>query len=857
MAPAVIVRDAQNRPVGGVTVQFVVTEGGGQVEGAAASTGADGIARATRWTLGPAGSQRLSATAGGLPPVVFRASLIPGTERIDIGVGPGSGTFTITEDGHPLKGFEMKVPAGAFDAVGSFAVRVAPDQTPPTLPAGFGLAGTIVEVGTGLARARRLLTLDVPVVRRPGRGVVIAFRDPVRGVLEVMPTVARTPNTVRVMTAHLRSDLLLAPGPAGTSSAARTAAEPFTLGQLVPIDFSLPMSPVPAVVNPDDARWPVLEAGTALAPNGHGPAIAALQTVAAAAGFKIGRAFLPLATPGFYPESGPMAIAALAKRDLEAAASEPTAELYGALGALGKPERDEIAAQHFGASLHLSGTPPVLAFRSRESTVAYANAIAAGGNSVDVLETTVTAPTRLTFTASSGWDGFGVRALLDEAPVAVDAVVPLPSFVLDLGTVTPHFGDLVTWSTLSGAARDASNGDLAGRAGLPTVIYGQEGALGEGISAFEPDLAVVRSRTATLRFDGGAGFGASGVMVHHPVSGAVVAQSPPGGSLKVSDLTGFSFRAGTREPYLIATVSSSSGRPRQASADRVTFHWAEFTVTPETVDLNAALDVDLRASVPDPPASYRLQWNWGDGNVESIASSVGAVHTYDAPGDYNVIVRLQETRPGGGPPNPTLAVDTVRVRSSPLPFWRITSISDPDELLDPEAVGNPFQDMIRRLLAVPQSALIAIEAEPGGRTVVRLRVLPSSTWGPGSCCPPPLAPFPGELRQSLGEQPTIVYPVGPFFAGYGTTEWAQSTTDLGAGTLTGQFVANGTQPRRIKNHGTQIAPTDFIRITATRSGLTMTGTIRVVAWFQDEETGEIDDDDPTTFDLPFTAVRLR
>jgi N-acetylneuraminic acid mutarotase len=81
--PAVIVSDAFNNPVAGVSVSFAVTLGGGSVTGADATTGTNGIARVGSWTLGTvAGTNNntLTATAAGLSgsPVTFTASATPG-----------------------------------------------------------------------------------------------------------------------------------------------------------------------------------------------------------------------------------------------------------------------------------------------------------------------------------------------------------------------------------------------------------------------------------------------------------------------------------------------------------------------------------------------------------------------------------------------------------------------------------------------------------------------------------------------------------------------------------------------------------------------------------------------------------
>jgi hypothetical protein len=78
--PAVRVIDGQGQPVGGVRVTFVVTGGGGSVEGADQTTNSEGIARVGAWTLGPTpGTNTLEARAGSLQgsPVGFTAQASP------------------------------------------------------------------------------------------------------------------------------------------------------------------------------------------------------------------------------------------------------------------------------------------------------------------------------------------------------------------------------------------------------------------------------------------------------------------------------------------------------------------------------------------------------------------------------------------------------------------------------------------------------------------------------------------------------------------------------------------------------------------------------------------------------------
>jgi hypothetical protein len=84
--PAVRVLDADGDPVAGFGITFAVTDGGGSVEGAAAVTGPDGIARVDRWILGGVpGPNTLEARAEGLAgsPVVFTAEAVAPSSGID------------------------------------------------------------------------------------------------------------------------------------------------------------------------------------------------------------------------------------------------------------------------------------------------------------------------------------------------------------------------------------------------------------------------------------------------------------------------------------------------------------------------------------------------------------------------------------------------------------------------------------------------------------------------------------------------------------------------------------------------------------------------------------------------------
>lgn len=90
--PSVVVRDASNNPISGVTVTFSVTAGGGSLTGATQTTNASGVATVGSWTLGATASPnqvRATVSTPGITggPIHFNAS---GCQ------GGGGGGYAIT-----------------------------------------------------------------------------------------------------------------------------------------------------------------------------------------------------------------------------------------------------------------------------------------------------------------------------------------------------------------------------------------------------------------------------------------------------------------------------------------------------------------------------------------------------------------------------------------------------------------------------------------------------------------------------------------------------------------------------------------------------------------------------------------
>lgn len=132
IAPAVKLLDAGGNPVAGVAVTFTAANGG-SVAGANATTGADGVARATSWTLGTtAGTQSLTASAagGGFAgnPLTFNATAAAGppsssrsslqTLKSSVTAGTESAGIRVTvrdQYGNPVSGVTVTLAASGSE----------------------------------------------------------------------------------------------------------------------------------------------------------------------------------------------------------------------------------------------------------------------------------------------------------------------------------------------------------------------------------------------------------------------------------------------------------------------------------------------------------------------------------------------------------------------------------------------------------------------------------------------------------------------------------------------------------------------------------------------------------------------
>ncbi|MCA9762449.1 MAG: hypothetical protein KC544_04885 [Gemmatimonadetes bacterium] len=767
----------------------------------------------------------------------------PGGGAIDLGLGGGGGTTRYERPGDPYDGLTLTAPAGALPAAASWSFRNLGATATPALPAGYRALGPILQVSTETPRASAMMTLEIPVAPAANEDVVIVFRDPARGVLEVMPTIARTATSIRVMTSHLRGDLILGPA----SPASIRLGGSVTIGQLIPVAFLIPQQPAGPVL-PQGARWPVLDHGSVSFPDGFGAAIPALQALAAARGAPPFSSVLQAAPqPGFY--SDPISFAAVNRvaQLLQPAPGPLVQQLTGALGQLSKPERDELVHRNVQASMALVTAPQILALTnsgvgSPVFANGYASSVAALGLVLSTHMTTVDANRA----PSTGFADFQVQSVADGPMRTVNFVVPLSSFTTEFEQVQPVLTDLLRAPSLPRSAWKALATQMTADAGLqPFRMEYQPGAAAAWL-ALLTDTLVVRTPDVSVRLP--APLGGAGLILTLPGTSELArVEGTPLAIGGLPEITGLI--AGISRRIVGSVYLRPLNQLRQATVGLLEVFRTPFEITPDDAEiLQPDTQIDFTADVaPAPDAGYYIRWEWGDSTTTELLSINTASHTFQEVRDHQVIATMLSS-----PGREVLAVDTVMVGANPAPYWHIISFTDQDGLLEDNEGTGDLVFMLERLVASPRSGVLVIDSVGPGEKALRMHVNVLSEWDPNICCP--LQPASVNIY-TLGTDPGVGFTVGPFFLGYGLNYFSQSTTNLNAGTLMSQWIPN-TVTYNIAGGGSQVGPAGAIRISATRTGVVMAGELTVHLWFFDPDNNEVSGP-PEIYRFPFTGLRLR
>lgn len=856
IAPAVVVRDAAQQPVAGVTVQFAVTAGGGSLQGASPVTDAAGVARLGRWTLGSSGQQGLTATAGSLPAVTFRATITGDTDdgRLETSIGTGGGTFEITTADHPYRGLRLSVPAGTFGGTLQMSFEVVRQPILPALPAGFRVSGPVLAVSSSQGRGADLMALQVPISPRQGEQVLLAFHDPVSRLTELLPVAYRDDTLLVALTGHLRPDLLNGPGLA-------SFRQDDPVGWLMPVAYPSPLPSVPSVL-PANLRWPVLDHGSAAMPQGFGAAIPALQSIAAALGRPLSQLEPGLATPGFYGDGAQLAAVTRAARATANVAQSVaryvtrSAEAVQQVGGTGgKGASDELTNELIVASLALNQKPfPVALVRSGTGAGSPVVVTAVSGNasSVDVLAPAVEAVASMTREAA-GFVQLAVQSVAGGTPVQVDRAVPLSSFLIDFKQVATTVGRLVEVSSMAvgSAARIAATTAMEAEAGLPEVKLNIEAYPGAGSAALVEEPIVVRSKDAELTIP--AIGGSTGVQVHR--SGGDLTAEASGTRLAFKAI-GALEAAGDLEvtELVLSPVRQLAEGVKQVAARLISVVKAPFDVEPTEAKISEPMErLTFTASVPRPPsAGYGISWEWDGGHIRAFQNTTTAELEFIEVKDYTVIATLHSLVGGAD-----LAVDTVKVVVDQPRHWHLATFIDVDNMLnDPDnEVSGDIPEQLLAILRDPATTMLSVVQTTANSTELQLRTMMNGThWNPTPCCPPVPPGSPRSLV--LGFDPAETRQYGSYFSEWNSAHWTESTSDQNSGTLTSQRGLGANHVYKIKDIGSQVGPSGAVRLLATRNGDMISGRITFVIWFEDDEDGEMEEP-AEQYRFDFTAKRIR
>ncbi len=880
--PAVVVRSASGAAVPNVAVTFAIDSGGGSITTPTATTNASGIATPGAWTLGPAeGPQVLLATVTGLTPVKLRASArTPTADIASVPIARGGGTSQVDRPGTPLDGAALTLTNGSVSTSTPISLAI-------TSTAGVSLNRGMTPIGPGLLVTSTAGPLDRPATVRfptstpPNANTFLVAHNPRTGQSTVLPQQRADATGISALLSALDASIVplpdgAAPAPTGFFAAAAAADDPLLL--------ILTAVPPEALTRDYDSgfvvgrdNWEFTNLAVAWLPflPGASDGSPAERVIDPGSGmvatalwyFKTMRGTPPLFNrfplQRDQPKSNKVGIrwSALASSLVRPATAAVLEELKDLVD-------DDPALFHWSSltmtkqMFYVGDDRPVPLLLYPAATlddfeeesdpdirIAIATKIVGDEITIYVPEN-ANAPYTLRVTRAGGLEPRTILSLEGES-YTIRSFVPVHARpLLDIPAVASNWPRV-----LDGTVGDAE--------GWPVPeLHWEKGKLDENNVFLAENLTQFWECPACpdfgVKIPGApdAAVNPQGFQVGKIVGGTmarlperVVRSSIDWGADSVDSDVGPT-RAGN---HIVLTQDEDPAGFVAGWLDwrTVTYRKASLHPTPATVTFSKDTTINLTVS-PSQPLPAGTTWSWilrtdsGRDSVASLTSSHSRELTKGQKGKLLIIAHEKDSkRP--------IARDSIPIQpAEALPFWRITTIADEDELFEGDETGDEFWFLLGRVLAVPQSGLIALEEEPGGRTVLRIRVLPATTWGSSNCCPPSLTPLPGEKQFLLGESPFVNYSVGPFFAGFGVSRWAQSTEDLDAGTLTGQFVHGGLITRLIEDGGDQAGPRDLVRISATRAGTMMTGTIEVYGWGEDEETGEVGlDGNPAIWRLSF------
>ncbi len=878
--PAVVVKDADGNTLQGVRVSFAVESGGGSVVSATASTSQNGVASSGRWTLGPtSGAQTLSATVAGLPKVTFSATATSGggsgQEILTQTITTGGGTISINRPGSQLNGVRLQFDAGAL---GAAAVVTITEES----LAGYNLSAGMTALTPGIgvsSTAGRLdagVSIRFPATPQTGKILMVGYADPVSKRVTAIPTLKQDATSITALVPSLDASGTAGVQIAGSLMSGSRMDEPKSLMFLLAINEELLNRDFDTGFRPgaDDWDFPRM-------------AIADLAFLK-----RPGQASMPFAavddgmvTTSLWYFVNRRAASGSLHGSMQLLPQQPLSSRYGIRWAA-LAEKDVPPISQTGGLLIREWNDWATDDRGRFQWLQFqgikAMMLTTFNRPVPVVLLETDNPDEFNseahpmaiayrtagntlYLAWPGSPGSEIQVQFSEqgmTPFLLPNQNGTANMVRAIGGI--HYVNVIDDSKLAAQWTRVANRTIGDAEGWPTPKFHWEKAELDTARVFLLDTLQMWwqcsqcpsrvSRPAQLpqsasnvqRFRGVRNLGAGG-SPNLSASFSSIRLSADGvfeGEQRLN-----------RHGFLVQHPVEEDGFVGIAIGwlDWQTVVFRKLELEPSVPAIEFSQDTTVTVVVTPsetPPSGTRYRWLLRTSDSQDSVETTVPTHTRDleAGTDGWLIFSALE-----GEHRRPVARDSIRIESGgPVPYWRLTAVSDADELLDDDEVegsGEVYM-MLQRMVAAPGSAIISIEDGPDGKTLY-LRVRRSGTWPDGAP-----GPFNGssEWRMVLGPGAPQTYPLGPYFSAWRPGSWSQTTSDLSSGNVLGQNIL-GMASYNVHNAGTQTGPAGGVRINATRNGTVMSGALEFWIWFVDYDDDIVGQAEGYPF--PFTAVRMQ
>jgi hypothetical protein len=874
--PTFIVKDAAGTPVPSVRVDFTVEQGGGAFGVASRFTDENGLASPGQWVLGDTpGPQAMSGKIfnSSIPKATITATAAaPQDVILTQTVTAAGGKLTVNRPGSALHGASLEFDTGAFTgaaAVTLMEVSTAGLTIPTGMQAispGLGIASSVTELKAGAV-------ITLPATAVTGKVVMIALGNPATGKITILPTVSSSANSISALIPALDSRAVPTIRLGGGMDE-ELMSIPFLIGineELLARDFDSGFRP-----GADD--WELKPMGIAALPfltlHDFPPfgqvGVVDDGLVSTAIWYYVNRRKAggpplhgSLQEAAGQPYSARLGIrwAALAEKNV------PSFNQVGSLAAekwqdlfTDDPARfSRLQFQAIKALMLTTFERPVPVVLLEVDDPDEFNADAAP---LAIAYRTAGNTLSLAIAHEPGKE-FQVQ-FTEQGMVPFDIQKPMGGVMRVRAVAGVHYVNVVDEAKLAAQWTRVANGTIGEAEGWPTPKLVWEKAELDTAKIYLLDELQHWWECASCpeRVPTPAQLPATASHVQRTQFGKYT-----GGTL--GPLTGNTFSSMTFDAAdLLAgsteqKVGSVIWHPLASDTelgigvgwlDWITTTYRKLELEPSVAKITFSKDTTITLALTPseaPPTGTRYRWLLRTATSQDSVETNTATHTRDLEADtegWLVFSAIQ------GEHERPIARDSIEITGAEsTPHWRLLTLANPDDIFeDLEGSGDQFE-LLQRVIQSAATGLISIE-QNGGVQELRLRVKRSGVWTAENF-PVPAHNIANEWLLPLGVKPTASHPVGPFFAGWGTSFWTQTVESLDAGTITGQYVTE-TMTYAIKDAGNQTGPAGGFRFTATRNGKLMTGELVLYMWWIDDESGEVEEA-PDVYHFPFTAGRIR